>query len=95
MNTIIGHVIGHGHNELSLSIGGLLSPTEEHVKWKRLSLKVGDKVEVRIIEAEAIDAPKERFRRNSKQDERNAKAYAKGLAKQYGWQIVTRPKNSK
>jgi hypothetical protein len=95
MTTVINHVIGHGHDELSLRVGGLLSPIEEHVTWKRLSLEVGDKVEVRIIEAEAIDRPKERFRGDSKQDERNSRAYAKALAKKYGWKIITRPKPSK
>lgn len=95
MTATIDHVIGRGHDELSIRVGGLFSPAEEHVTWKRLSLKVGDRVEVRIVESEAIDKPTERFRTDSKQGERNARAYAKALAKKYGWRIITRPKNSK
>ena len=93
MSTLIDHVVRNGHNGLDLTVGGLLSPTDEHVTWKRLPLKVGDKVEVRIIEAAAVDSPEERFRRDSKQDERNSKAYVKALALKFGWKVLWRPKD--
>jgi len=93
MNTMIDHVVGNGRDRLDHTVGGLLSPTDEHVTWKRLPLKVGDKVEVRIIEAAAVDSPEERFRRDSKQDERNSKAYVKALALKFGWKVLWRPKD--
>jgi hypothetical protein len=62
LNTMIDHLAGHGRNEVRLTVGGLLSPTEEHLRWEHLSLNVGDKVEVQIFETETVDDPKDRFR---------------------------------
>ena len=88
----IDHVMGQS-NKLFLEAGGFLSPTLEWVEWERVSLKIGDKVEVRIVEAEAVNRPKERIRVDPKREERHEKAYARTLAKKYGWKILERPKN--
>jgi hypothetical protein len=95
MNVIVNNVVGHGRNELWLNVGGLISATEEHVRWKAPHLKLGDKVALRIIETDLVDQPVERFRTNSKQDERNSKAYVRAVALKYGWKLITRPKKSK
>jgi len=89
----IDRLVGRQRNELYLEVGGFLSPTLEHVTWKHRSLKVGDKVEVRIIEAGAVDRPKERLPVDQKANERHEKMYARTLAKKYGWKIIARPKN--
>lgn len=62
LNTMVDHVVGNGRNEVLLRVGGLLRPTEEHVRWEHLLLQVGDKVEVYIIETETVDNPKDCFR---------------------------------
>ena len=95
LNVIVNHVLGHGRNELWLTVGGLISATEEHVRWKVPHLKLGDKVALRIVETDLVDKPVERFRTDSKQDERNSKAYVRAVAKEYGWKLITRPRKSK
>ena len=95
LSTIVNHVAGFGRDEVSLRVGGLESPTEEHVTWRNLKLKVGDEVTVRIVEADSVDKPKSRYRPNSKQDERNSKAYIQALAKKFGWTLTTGRKKSK
>src|SRR5580700_5668301 len=89
LNTMVDHVAGFGRDEVSLRVGGLVSTTEEHVTWRRLQLKVGDEVTVRIVEADSVDKPRSRYRPNSKQDERNSKAYIQALAKKFGWKLIT------
>jgi hypothetical protein len=63
LNAMITHVngYGHGHNELSLRVGGLNSQKKEHVIWKSLDLKTGDEVRVRITDSDTIDEPEEKI----------------------------------
>jgi hypothetical protein len=91
---IVNHVVGDGRNELWLNVGGLISATEEHVRWKAPHLRLGDKVALRIVETNQVKRVK-RYRTDSKQDERNSKAYVRAVAKKYGWKLLTRPKKSK
>jgi hypothetical protein len=58
-------------------------------------LKVGDKVVVTVVETDSVDRPRKRYRRDSKTAEINAKAYVRACAKEFGWQIRTRPEKSK
>jgi len=95
LSTIVNHVAGFGRDEVSLRVGGLASATEEHVTWRALTLRVGDEVTVRIIEADSVDKPRSRYRPNSKQDERNSKAYIQALAKKFGWKLIASPKKKK
>ena len=80
---------------ISLSVSGLFTETDEHAIWNRVDLKVGDKVVLKVIETDAVDQPKERYRPDSKTADRNQKAYIRAWAKHYGWQLLTRPKKSK
>src|SRR5260370_17682489 len=66
LNTMVDHVVGNGRNELYLRVGGLISPTMEHVLWRNQRLKAGDEVRVKIIESASSDRPKERHRRDPK-----------------------------
>jgi hypothetical protein len=90
-NVNVTHVVGYGRNELYLFIGGLMSATEEHVRWKVPTLKVGDLVSIKVVETDTADAPVQRYRSDSKESEQNAKAYAQAQAKKYGWKLLTRP----
>jgi len=91
---IVDHVARRGRNELSLHVGGLISPTEEHVTWRNVRLKVGDIVSLKIVEADSVDSPRSRYRSGSKQAERNQKAFARAVAKKFGWKLLTRPHTS-
>lgn len=87
---------GRGPADLFLEVGGLDSPTQEHVSWVRQkALQIGDEIRVKIVDAEAVDAPSERYRRDSAKDLRNQKAYVRAAGKQLGWTIQTVPKKSK
>lgn len=61
LNAMVNHVKGHGHDEVFLRVGGLVSPTKEHVNWKGLHLKAGDEVRVRITDSDEVDEPEARF----------------------------------
>ena len=49
------------HYDIELTVGGLTSRPEgspdEHLDWIKRALKTGDVVTVRLVEAEAADAP--------------------------------------
>ena len=59
-NSIGAHQRAH-HYDIELAVGGLTSRAEgspdEHLDWIKRALKTGDVVTVRLVEAEAADAP--------------------------------------
>lgn len=79
--------LGGDEEHLHLNVGGLLIPEQEHVSWQDRSLSVGDDVRIRILDNEKVDAPKERFRTNAKQDIQAQKRYLRMMAKKFGWKI--------
>jgi hypothetical protein len=89
LSTIVDHVVGKGRNQQTLRVGGLISPTGEHVIWNRRRLKIGDEVRVKIVESASIDRPKERIRLDPKEDLRRQKQYVRDMAKKLGWKLTT------
>jgi hypothetical protein len=87
--------VGQGSGHLRLAVTGLFTKTDEHAIWATLGLKVGDKVQVTVVETDLVDKPKKRYRPDSKSSERNQKAYVRAWAKKFGWKILSRPKKSK
>jgi hypothetical protein len=74
LTAIVDYVSGHGRDELALSVGGLISSKEEHVRWvKRRSLRMGDEIQVKVIESESADRPQERHRRDPAADNTHGK----------------------
>jgi hypothetical protein len=86
---MVNQIVGHGRRDLHLQVGGLISATEEHVVWRKVQLKVGDEVTLRIVEAGRVDRPKKRYRMDSTEHEKNTKAYCLAAAKKYGWKLIT------
>ena len=78
--------------DLFLDVGGLFSETDEHATWTHLKLKVGDRIVLKVIETDSVDKPRERYLPDSKTNARNQKAYVRAVVKQFGWQLVTRPR---
>src|SRR5262245_15683945 len=76
--------------ELTLHVGGLITPREEHVRWLDRSLKVGDEVRITIAEDAAVDRPRSRERRDRTKELRSQKRYVREMAKRFGWKIQTR-----
>jgi hypothetical protein len=87
--------VGQKGDDLRLAVNGLFAKTDEHAIWINSGLKVGDKVQVNVIETDLVDKPKKLYRPDSKTAERNQKAYIRAWAKKFGWQLLTRPKSSK
>jgi hypothetical protein len=87
LSAIINYVRGHGKNETSLHVGGLIGSADEHVQWvKRRKLRKGDELRVRIVEVESVDSPSDRDR-HSKAEIRERKRYVREAAKKFGWTI--------
>jgi hypothetical protein len=90
-NTIVDYVAGENGERLHLTVGGLRGDggNDEFVIWRSMFLKFGDEITLRIVEADQVDRPRKRTPRDPKQDERNAKAYVRRMAKEFGWTITT------
>jgi hypothetical protein len=81
---------GKAVRELTLDVGGLITPTGEQVRWLDRKLKVGDEVRIRIVENVAADRPLSREKRDRSKELRAQKRYVRAMAKRFGWKIRTR-----
>jgi hypothetical protein len=73
---------------LSLSVGGLNTATDEHLRWKTRNLKQGDVVTLRVVEVPRVDKPREREARDPRKELRAKQRYVRDTAKELGWTIV-------
>jgi hypothetical protein len=73
--------------ELTLQVGGLISPKDEHVRWLNRDLEVGDEVRIKVADDDSVDRPRSRHRRNRAQELRSQKRYVREMAKRFGWKI--------
>lgn len=90
LNTMLDHVVGNGRDEVFLRVGGLIGPAGEHVFWRTQALKTGDEVRVKVVETHSVDRPKERHRRDPKQELTAQKRYVRQMARKLGWQLTTK-----
>lgn len=97
LSAIVNWVTRGDEGDLFLDVGGLLSPTKEHVRWsKQKPLRVGDEVQVKIVETNTVDKPAERHKSDSVIKRRaSEKAYVRAMAKKLGWTINTPSKRKK
>ena len=95
LTAIVSYVVGSSRKDLSLSVGGLVSPTEEHVDWRKVELRVGDEVLLKIVDSERVDRPRKRTRQDPIARVKQQKHYVRAMAKKFGWEIKARPKKSK
>ena len=94
LTAIANWVVGGGRKgDMWLSVGGLISPTDEHVRWPSRKLHVGDEVKICIRETLSADNPKTRFRRDPDQELKAQKKYVRMMAKKFGWKIQTPASN--
>lgn len=76
--------------ELTMDVGGLITPTDEYVRWAdRRAVQVGDEIRIKIVEAERVDPPPIRNRSDPAADLRRQKRYVREMAKRFGWKIQT------
>jgi hypothetical protein len=83
-------------SDLFLHVGGLISPTKEHVSWVRQRrLDLGDKITVRVVEKKAVDEPTIKYRFDPTKELKNQKIYVRKMAKKLGWTLQARSKSKK
>lgn len=92
LDAIVDYVSGNGRDELALTVGGLISPKQEYVRWvKRKKLRIGDEIRLRIVETQYADSPRERRTRDevwSAPNLRQQKQYVRQMAKKFGWTLT-------
>lgn len=81
---------GSVEEQLVLHVGGLITSTQEHVRWLDRKLKLGDEVTIRVVKDGRIDRPRRRERRDRSKELRSQKRYVREMAKKFGWKIETR-----
>ena len=77
-----------GVEDIVVELGGLDTETNEHLRWSQRPLRVGDDVCIKVIDAESVDKPRHRQKRNQTEELRQQKAYVRQMAKSFGWKIV-------
>ncbi|HEX3820551.1 MAG TPA: hypothetical protein VHW45_09470 [Candidatus Sulfotelmatobacter sp.] len=91
LTAIVNWVSGKKAADMFLEVGGLLSLVDEHVSWlNQKPLHVGDEIQVKIIEADSVDSPTRRRRRDPAKDLRNKKEYVRRMARELGWKVETK-----
>jgi hypothetical protein len=92
LDAMVDYVSGNGRDEIALTVGGLISPKEEFVRWvRRKKLRVGDEIQLRIIETQSADIPHERRTRAdvwASPTLRQQKQYVRQMAKKFGWTVT-------
>jgi hypothetical protein len=94
LTAILHAVTAKPRDELGLEVQGLVSATEEYVKWAQVGLKVGDEVRVRIVESASADEPKTRKPARLIETEdmlEEKKRYLREMAKKLGWTLTEPP----
>ena len=77
--------------ESTLVVGGMITPVEEYVRWvDNHPVRVGDEVRIKIVDAESVDRPHIRKRKDPAADLRRQKQYVRDMAKTLGWKIQTK-----
>jgi predicted permease len=88
VSAIVNWVARENVGDLFMEVGGLLTPVNEHVSWIRQKrLRVGDKIQIRVIDATSVDKPKRKKRPNPAYLLRARKLYVRKMAKEFGWEM--------
>ena len=87
LSTTITHVPFRWRRETRLYVGGLVLPQNEHVRWERALLRVGDEVRLKVVEAETVDKPRVRVARDLASEAEAEKRHLRMLVKKFGWKI--------
>jgi hypothetical protein len=95
VTAIVSCVTGRARDDLSLEVGGLVSSANEDIKWiNQKPLRVGDELQIKIVEATLVDKPTKRHRIDPGMQLRSKKRYVRMMAKELGWKVQTQPKRS-
>jgi hypothetical protein len=93
LSAIVNWVARENVGDLFMEVGGLVTPVDEHVSWMRQKrLRVGDKIQIRVIEAISVDKPSRTKRPDPAQLLRARKLYVRKMAKEFGWEVKSSAK---
>ena len=73
--------------ELTLKVNGLHASTNEHLVWDCPGLRLGDRVEIAIVETPDESAPDYRYEDDAKAIAEAQKREVRRLASLFGWTI--------
>ena len=76
------------HTDLSLGVGGLHTPTDEHRGWDVPDLQVGDTVTIQVVETEDITPHTSAETASYKADPERERDHVRQKAREFGWTIV-------
>lgn len=79
--------------ECDLNVSALLSPTNEHLTWDCPELKLGDRVQIDIVEAAPESVPSDRYEDDGVAIQEAQKRYVRRMAALWGW-TITEPSSS-
>ena len=93
LTAIVSWVTGQDRADQILEVGGLVGPTSENVSWtKRKPLRVGDQIQINLVEATAVDKPVETHRTDPERTLKAKENYVRMTAKELGWKIEAETK---
>jgi hypothetical protein len=75
-------------DDLFAMASGLVSRTGTHLTWIQRQIKIGDVIEIKIIEAEDISKPKFKRRETAATRTKRTKSYVRRTAESFGWTIT-------
>jgi len=90
LNAMVNCIAKPPRQEVELRVGGLISPTREHVDWVNRDISVGDEIRIRIVDAGLIDEPSKRHRPDPAVQLKAQKNYVRHMAKDLGWEVKAR-----
>ena len=73
--------------ELTLDVSGLISGTNEHVRWVQSKLTLDDEILIRIKSLDSVDVPSQRRMEDPTEDIKHQQKYVEQMAKRFGWTI--------
>ena len=74
--------------ELKLDVVGLVTPTDEYVRWHdQRPVQIGDEIRIKIVKVDKVDKPSIRKQSDPVEDEERRKQYVREMAKQLGWKL--------
>ena len=75
-------------DEYQLCSGGIDNEAGDYVNWPVIDLKVGDNVELEIVEESEASPLAERRPHDGREAEYSKKDYIRRMAKEFGWRVI-------
>ncbi|MCW0219024.1 MAG: hypothetical protein OJI67_11940 [Prosthecobacter sp.] len=80
--------------DLTMHIGGLHTPLNEHRTWDTPEIEVGDTITVQVVETDDISPHAETRSGDQLRDEKKERDYVRRKASEFGWTIIEESSSS-